>query len=60
MKLVVRSSTDKVLGFHMVGDDAPEIIQGFGASLMAGITKKELDSTIAIHPSAAEEFVLMG
>ena len=60
MKIVVQQSTDRVLGFHMVGDDAPEIIQGFAAALVAGITKKELNSTLAIHPTAAEEFVLMG
>ena len=59
MKLVVRPSDDRVLGFHMVGDDAPEIIQGFAAALSAGITKTQLDSTVAIHPSSAEEFVLM-
>lgn len=59
MKLVVRPSNDRVLGFHMVGDDAPEIIQGFAAALKAGVTKTQLDSTVAIHPSAAEEFVLM-
>lgn len=59
MKLVVDEKTDKVLGFHMVGDDAPEIIQGFAAAMQAGITKTQLDSTTALHPSAAEEFVLM-
>lgn len=59
MKLLVQRSTDRVLGFHMVGDDAPEIIQGFAAALKAGVTKTQLDSTTAIHPTAAEEFVLM-
>lgn len=59
MKLLVQRSTDRVLGFHMVGDDAPEIIQGFAAALKAGVTKAQLDSTTAMHPTAAEEFVLM-
>jgi glutathione reductase (NADPH) len=44
---------------HMVGSDAGEIIQGFAAAMMAGITKQQLDATIGIHPSAAEEFVTM-
>ncbi|HET6346943.1 MAG TPA: glutathione-disulfide reductase, partial [Myxococcota bacterium] len=59
MKLVVDGDTDRVLGFHMLGDGAAEIIQGFAACLSAGITKAQLDATFAIHPSQAEEFVLM-
>jgi glutathione reductase (NADPH) len=59
MKLIVHRDTDRVLGFHMAGDDAPEIIQGFAAALQAGITKTQLDQTVAVHPTAAEEFVLM-
>ena len=59
MKLVVDAETDRVLGCHMVGDDAGEIIQGLGVALKAGATKAIFDATIGIHPTAAEEFVTM-
>ena len=59
MKMIVEKETDIVLGIHMVGDDAPEIIQGFAVALKAGATKKVFDQTIGIHPSSAEEFVTM-
>ena len=59
MKLVVDRATDKVLGVHMVGDDAGEIIQGMAVALNAGATKATFDATIGIHPTAAEEFVTM-
>lgn len=59
MKLVVQTSTDKVIGAHMLGDDAGEIIQGLAVALKAGATKAIFDSTIGIHPTAAEEFVTM-
>ncbi|MSP90122.1 MAG: glutathione-disulfide reductase [Alphaproteobacteria bacterium] len=59
MKLVVDRRTDRVLGCHMVGADAPEIIQGLAIALKCGATKKQFDQTIGIHPSAAEEFVTM-
>lgn len=59
MKLIVDRRTDKVLGVHMVGADAPEIIQGFGVALKCGATKAQFDATVGIHPSAAEEFVSM-
>ncbi len=59
MKLVVDGKTDRVLGMHMVGADAGEIIQGFAAAMQAGITKSQLDKTVGIHPTAAEEFVTM-
>ncbi|HUH37753.1 MAG TPA: FAD-dependent oxidoreductase, partial [Spongiibacteraceae bacterium] len=59
MKLVVQRSTDKVLGAHMAGADAGEIIQGIAIALRAGATKAVFDSTIGIHPTAAEEFVTM-
>lgn len=59
MKLVVQTSTDLVLGAHMVGDDAGEIIQGLAVAIKAGATKAVFDSTIGIHPTAAEEFVTM-
>ena len=59
MKIVVEQATDKVLGMRMMGSDAGEIIQGFAAAMKCGITKTQLDSTIGIHPTAAEEFVTM-
>jgi glutathione reductase (NADPH) len=59
MKLVVDRASDKVLGVHMVGSDAPEIIQGVAIAVKAGLTKRDFDRTIAIHPTSAEEFVLM-
>ncbi|MBN3872629.1 MAG: glutathione-disulfide reductase [Nostoc sp.] len=59
MKLVVDSNTDKVLGAHMVGENAAEIIQGIAIALKVGATKKDFDATVGIHPSAAEEFVTM-
>ena len=59
MKLVVQKSTDRVLGIHMAGADAGEIIQGFAVAMQMGVTKVQLDATIGIHPTAAEEFVTM-
>ncbi|WP_027133069.1 glutathione-disulfide reductase [Geminicoccus roseus] len=59
MKLVVDRKTDRVLGCHMVGPDAAEIIQGFATAMTAGATKADFDDTVAVHPSAAEEFVTM-
>ncbi len=59
MKLVVDKVTDRVVGAHMVGPDAGEIIQGIAIALKAGATKAVFDSTIGIHPTAAEEFVTM-
>ncbi|MCK5779061.1 MAG: glutathione-disulfide reductase [Rhodospirillales bacterium] len=59
MKLIVDKKTDRVLGAHMIGDDAPEIIQGIGIAVKAGATKADFDATIGIHPTAAEEFVTM-
>jgi glutathione reductase (NADPH) len=59
MKLVVDQETDKVLGAHMVGDNAAEIIQGVAIALKMGATKANFDATVGIHPSAAEEFVTM-
>lgn len=59
MKLIVDKDTDKILGFHMFGEDSPEIIQLAGTIMMMGGTKQDLDNTVAVHPSAAEEFVLM-
>jgi glutathione reductase (NADPH) len=59
MKLVVQRSTDRVLGAHMVGDHAAEIIQGVAIAVKMGATKADFDATVAIHPSSAEEFVTM-
>lgn len=59
MKMIVVRSSDKVVGMHMVGPDAGEIIQGMAVAIRAGATKAVFDSTIGIHPTAAEEFVTM-
>ncbi len=59
MKLVVDAQTDKVLGCHMVGPQAGEIVQGLAIALKAGATKQHFDETIGVHPTAAEEFVTM-
>ena len=59
MKLVVDNTTDRVVGCHMVGEHAAEIIQGLGVAIKAGATKAHFDATVGIHPSAAEEFVTM-
>ena len=59
MKLVVDTATDRVLGCHMVGPEAGEIIQGLAVALKAGATKQLFDETIGVHPTAAEEFVTM-
>ncbi len=59
MKLVVEVATDKVLGAHMVGDHAAEIIQGVAIAVKMGATKANFDATVGIHPSSAEEFVTM-
>jgi glutathione reductase (NADPH) len=59
MKLVVDGKADKVLGCHMVGPDAGEIVQGLAIALKAGATKRDFDDTIGVHPTAAEEFVTM-
>ncbi len=58
-KLVVDGVTDRVLGIHMIGPDAPEILQAAAIAVKAGLTKADFDATIALHPSMAEELVLM-
>jgi glutathione reductase (NADPH) len=58
-KLVVNAQTDQVLGAHMLGDEAPEIIQALAIAVKMGVTKAQFDQTVAVHPTAAEEFVLM-
>lgn len=59
MKLVVDTASDRVVGAHMLGPDAGEIMQGVGVAIIAGATKADFDATIGIHPTAAEEFVTM-
>ncbi len=59
MKIIVDQKTDVVLGCHMMGADAPEIIQGIAIALKCGATKAQFDSTVGIHPTSAEEFVTM-
>ncbi len=59
MKLVVDAKTDQVLGLHIFGDHAAEIVQAAAVALRMGATKKDFDRTIALHPTAAEELVTM-
>ncbi|MCP3984276.1 MAG: glutathione-disulfide reductase [bacterium] len=59
MKLLVDPKSDRVVGAHMIGADAPEILQGIGIAVKLGATKAQFDATIGIHPTAAEEFVTM-
>lgn len=59
MKLIVDADTDKVIGAHMVGHDAAEIMQGIAIAIKAGATKADFDATVGIHPSSAEEFCTM-
>jgi len=59
LKLVVDATTDRVLGVHMVGPEAGELIQGFAVALNCGATKSDFDRTLGIHPTLAEEFVTM-
>jgi glutathione reductase (NADPH) len=59
MKLVVDHASQKVIGAHMMGEDAPEIIQGLSIAINCGATKADFDRTVGIHPTAAEEFVTM-
>lgn len=59
MKIVVDGLTDKVLGVHIVGHEAGEMIQLVGVAMTMGATKADLDATMAVHPTAAEELVTM-
>jgi len=59
MKLVVDDASDRVLGIHMLGADAPEIVQSLAVALTCGATKRDFDRTLAVHPTTAEEFMLM-
>ena len=57
--LVVDANTDRILGIHMIGPEAPEILQAAAIAVRAGLTKADFDDTVALHPSMAEELVLM-
>ena len=59
MKLIVNGDNQKIIGCHMLGDEAGEIMQGIGIAIKAGATKADFDATVGIHPTAAEEFVTM-
>jgi glutathione reductase (NADPH) len=59
MKLIVDDASDRVVGLHMAGDEAAEIVQGFAVAVSMGATKAAFDRTLGIHPSSAEEFVTM-
>ncbi len=59
MKLVVDDSTDRVVGAHMVGEEAGELIQGLAIAVRARLTKRDFDATIGVHPTSAEEFVTL-
>ena len=59
LKIIVDRKSDRVVGCHMVGHDSPEIIQGLAIAMTCGATKAQFDRTIALHPSAAEEFVTL-
>jgi len=59
MKLVCAGESEKVVGIHMIGDNVDEMLQGFAVAVKMGATKSDFDSTIAIHPSSAEELVTM-
>ena len=58
-KMIVDAASDRVVGIHMIGPDAPEILQGFAVAVKAGMTKADFDATVAIHPTMAEELVLL-
>jgi len=59
MKLLVEDDSDRVIGLHVVGPDAAEIVQGFAVAVRAGLTKADFDRTLGIHPTSAEELVTL-
>ena len=59
LKLVVDQASQRVVGAHMIGDDAPEMMQSIGVAMTAGATKADFDRTIGIHPTSAEEWVTL-
>jgi glutathione reductase (NADPH) len=58
-KMIVDGTTDKVIGLHLIGPDSAEILQAAAIAVKAGLTKQDFDDTVALHPSMAEELVLM-
>ena len=58
-KMIVDGKTDKVVGLHLIGPDSAEILQAAAIAVKAGLTKQAFDDTVALHPSMAEELVLM-
>jgi glutathione reductase (NADPH) len=58
-KLITDAATGKILGLHMIGPEAPEILQASAIAVKDGLTKADFDATVALHPSMAEELVLM-
>ena len=60
MKLVCVGPEEKVVGLHVIGHGADEMVQGFGVAIKMGATKADFDNCVAIHPTASEEFVTMG
>ena len=59
MKLVCAGKDEKILGCHIIGDGADEMLQGFAVAIRMGATKRDFDDTVAIHPTGAEELVTM-
>jgi len=59
MKLVTTGTEQRIVGLHVVGEGADEMLQGFAVALRMGATRKDFDDTVAIHPTSAEEFVTM-
>ena len=59
MKLIVDGETDRVIGCHMAGPEAGEIVQGIAIAIKCGATKAQFDATVGIHPTSAEELVTM-
>ncbi len=58
-KMIVDATNDKVVGLHMIGPEAPEILQAAAVAVKAGLTKADFDNTVALHPSMSEELVLL-
>jgi glutathione reductase (NADPH) len=59
MKLITAGADQRIVGLHVVGPGADEMLQGFAVAVRMGATKKDFDDTVAIHPTSAEEFVTM-
>jgi glutathione reductase (NADPH) len=59
MKLITAGAKEKVVGIHVIGEGADEMIQGFAVAMKMGACKSDLDNTVAVHPTAAEELVLL-